>query len=622
MSWKPIDFQGVITIQQTLFRLLEEDLNEKEAQLAIQLQNIGQFPPERPSLSAPLSIESSQLKLSSAVEAFSKKIHALSDKKNTQPTVDQKITIIDHINSSLWEYVEVLEGSVIELFQQLKQVEIGQWNETLQKTLESLKEQLLHRIEDLSWTIRRLKLPLKEYRWNYHTKSSFWSHLKQGLFFFSNPIDSNLLINLNHTEKFLKSHYRDFMDRYNQYVRLVHQLSAYITKQEGFIVLPSLEKDDQVSFEQICRWLKLRELDAREKGKLAQQIISILKNGIGIHQAIKLFKTYLNRIEKSLYTISKELKTVPMIEREAYDTLKGRVDLIIGELGNLQNVIASYREFLLKTDSNPYIRSRLGFTEWIVGPEPLKTRNLMQQVYDCKELTTRFTALSKTFGDDESIRISDSYDKIEKLLHEMSSPLTSQLMMKQKGEFLLDCLNKCDILGSLHFEMVAYVGMVLNKAMRLDWKYHVLHEFPLFHHIFDEYQGLISSELDPVHHARLEKLQGHFSHIEDWVRNEDIDAHVNEISIDMNDMKTYLQDFLASIQRIIKDKSLASDQSEKLIKKFQHQLLEYRYLFGDFFMNLLRLDESTGTRVRNKFLFVDQYFETIDLLLTQVSSGT
>ena len=90
-----------------------------------------------------------------------------------------------------------------------------------------------------------------------------------------------------------------------------------------------------------------------------------------------------------------------------------------------------------------------------------------------------------------------------------------------------------------------------------------------------------------------------------------------EIELDMNDMKTYLQDFLASVQRAEKERA-HNPFIDETVDKFKVQLLEYRYLFGQFFY-LLMNKNSESQQLRNQFLFVDQYFETIENHLSHLA---
>lgn len=620
MGGKPIDFQGIVTLQYPLVKQLEEYLNEKEAILVDRLLNSLQFfkgESTHPSLP---SIPPVSFKLSDATEAFSKRARLLSENKASQPALEERLKVVRDVNSALWKYVEVLEGCVIELFQQLKLEGIDHWHHTLPQSLEAIKELILHRIEDLRWTIHRLKNPLWQYRWLLASQDSWRTNLTEYFFFWRNPLDPRLLVNLASSEKFLKSHYQSFMKLYNDYEKLNSEAKVESFKLQRYMTLGLVEKDDRVLYEQLYRWLKLWELDLKNHNVLSPYITLAIKNSVGFDQATKLFKTYYHHFKDTLYSLSRELKKVPLESDEGSEvrqSLKDRTTLLMEELHDFMDCMAHYREFILKTDPNPYIRSRLGFTEWIVGPEPLKTKALTHEVYEAKALYNQFNAIFNSLEQIGSAPVGEVFSDIERVLHQMSSPLISKEMMRRRGEVLLDDLALCNILGSINFDMIDYVGTVLNQAMRLDWKYHVLHEFTLFHTLVEEYRGLFRVDLDPAHEGRLRQFQTLFSHIEAWLAKGDLDAHINEVSIDMNDMKTYLQDFLAAVQRLLKDQNASGEQLDHALKQFRYQLLEYRYYFGDFFLHLINAEGGGGVQLRNRFLFVDQYFETIEMLLEE-----
>jgi hypothetical protein len=124
---------------------------------------------------------------------------------------------------------------------------------------------------------------------------------------------------------------------------------------------------------------------------------------------------------------------------------------------------------------------------------------------------------------------------------------------------------------------------------------------------------------DPTHAFRLERFRLLFDQIENWVEKGDVYSHVHEIELDMNDMKTYLQDFLATVQRAARDKS-HDPFLDETIHKLRQQLLEYRYLFGQFFF-LIMSKSLDGVQLRNQFLFVDQYFESVEILLNDLKAS-
>jgi hypothetical protein len=240
-------------------------------------------------------------------------------------------------------------------------------------------------------------------------------------------------------------------------------------------------------------------------------------------------------------------------------------------------------------------------------------------LFSSEELDQQISGFFESLGYDISSQQQEEFqahEQIEKLLHEMGQPLISRPMMASRAEQFLEAVQSCDELGSPQLSTIFYIGEILSRALRADWKYHVLHEYPLFHRIYKVHKGLEEVFEDPAHFFRLERFKVLFFQILDWVERGDVYSHVHEIEIDMNDMKTYLQDFYASIQRVGKQKEKGSLIEESLCK-FSQQLLEYRYVFGQFFSSMIRINPE-GQQLRQQFLFVDQYFESIENLLKEI----
>jgi hypothetical protein len=263
----------------------------------------------------------------------------------------------------------------------------------------------------------------------------------------------------------------------------------------------------------------------------------------------------------------------------------------------------------------------LGY-EWIVGPEPAKAKKLQSMIYLSEELDGKYSQFLASLDRDPISQQRLEYEArqaVEKLIHEMGQPLISRTVMRSRAERLLKQLKLCDEIGSPQKSIIDYFDEVFSKVMREDWKYHVLHEFPLFHQMYHMHLGLSEYFEDPAHAFRLERFTGLFDQIAEWVEKENVHAHVHEIQLDINDMKTYLQDFLASVQRAVKDKS-ENPFLDETIHKFRQQLLEYRYLFGQFFFSIMS-ESQEGLQLRNQFLFVDQYFESVENLLIDLKAS-
>jgi hypothetical protein len=204
-------------------------------------------------------------------------------------------------------------------------------------------------------------------------------------------------------------------------------------------------------------------------------------------------------------------------------------------------------------------------------------------------------------------------------IYDMGQPLASASMMASKAEHFVKLLNQLNELGSRDPDVVSDITPLLSNAMRADWKYNVLQDIPLFHQLYSVHINILPPITDRNHINRLRQFKKHIQQLTQWVKEKNMHAHLQEIEFDINDIKGYLQDFLAQLQRTVKDPIYSTHEGKvSLIKDTAQQLLEYRYMFCNFFHHL-RQNEIDEKSLRNQFLFVDQYFETIENKLDEIA---
>ncbi|MGA8163857.1 MAG: hypothetical protein WB791_02395 [Waddliaceae bacterium] len=615
---QPSDFQGIIKLDQSIIEQLSDYLQEKESQVGNSiLHAIHPLPKETLPPVLPFSTLG-HIKLSDAVEAFSKNVYKIrSSARPLVPANDWEIAT-RHINNAFWEYVEVLEGCVTELFQQLSQVGFEQWQPELMKVVDSVKDILNLRLEDLTWQIRRMESLLWEYRWACEDREGRSIFFKKILFFWKHLLDRSLVSYLHKSKKFLHLRYSWFSDRYSRYRKLKARIGVSLRKFTGYQVLKSLENGVQNDFQNLYRLLKLWRLNTKSKSLPLREPIRALRSLISMEKATHLFSEYYSALKAALFERSRECKreprdfyTKPSNRRVAQDAITG----CRAELRTLGATIAKYREFFLRTHPNPYIRTRWGFVEWIVGPEPVQTKELLHLVYEVENLDKLFEgvgeSLKKAPSPSDGINLSRKYQELQHTLHEMGQPLTSRIVMRGKAEKALALLEEMNELGSYNPKVIDYVGKAFSRALRADWQYQVLFEIPLFHQLYSIHQGVLGPIEDREHLSRVNKFQDLIGQITKWVNNRDTYRHVHEIETDITDMKNCMQDFLAFVQRIAKDRTLDKSKAGELVTEIAKQLLVYRYVFGKFF-HYLHQHEPEGKLIRNQCLFVDQYFESVE----------
>jgi hypothetical protein len=618
---KPIDFQGIISLDLVLVEQLRLYLQEKESQLSQSIANaIHPLPRE----GIPPVLASGDLKLFEGVETFTKNIHKVSISKYSVVAPNDWELATRQINNALWENVEVLEGCVVELFRQLGQVGFEKWNPALLKAVEAIKDMLHIRLEELGWKIPRLESLLWDYRWICEKQDGKIVFFKKTFSFWKSILDRELMTSVKKSRKLLETGYKKFVTRYTEYEVLKIKIDNTLRKFNSYQVFKSLDEANREEFRTIYRLLKVWELNLRSKSLPPREPIRALRNAYSIEKAASVFREYSRSLRKVLFDRSRKIKAD---SNELYfDVSSRRIvgDVVKGyraEVHTLGAAIDKYREFYLRTHPNPYVRTRWGFAEWIVGPEPSQTKDLLSILYSVEELDKLYESLGlglqKGPAAFDSLSMSRLYQDMEQTLHEMGQPLTSRMVMRARAEKLLDQIQQMDELGSFNPDVVEYVGKAFSKGLRADWQYNVFFDIPLFHQLYEIHQGILGPIEDRNHLGRKNKFRDLITQIEGWVRNRDTHRHVHEIETDMTDMKNYLQEFLAYVQRIENEKDLSKVALKAHTSDITRQLLEYRYLFGQFFHDLHQY-EPEGKMIRNQFLFIDQYLESVENKLNEL----
>lgn len=428
-------------------------------------------------------------------------------------------------------------------------------------------------------------------------------------------IDRSLLAHLDKNQEWLRSHFAKFMKRYQAYLTLLEEVDKHVDKLSKYFVLHSLERDTEQKFIELYQLLKLWEINNAAKALPMREINLALQNALSIDKAILLFNDYYKALKANAFATSLNFKG-NAFELSADSPSKTHMQEFLAncqmETHTLGASITHYREFLLRSDPNPYVRTRVGFSEGTVDSEPAHTKPLLNLGYDVETLSEIYEKLTQALKKAAQKRDRVQIDaEIQRLLREMEQPLATHRMMRTSAEALLEHLQQLDELGSFDYDMIPYVGKILSKLLRADWRYHVLFGIPLFHQLYAIHTGLTKPVEDWQHVNRLKKFQKLLRQIQDWVKSQKTQAHFYDIELDMNDIKGYLQDFFAHVQRLALDSSVKKEAAQAQHDELVQELLEYRYLFGNFFYQL-RQNESEGLRIRRQFLFVDQYFESVE----------
>jgi hypothetical protein len=616
---KTSDFQGNITLDRPLVEQLKTYLHEKETQVSLSILQAIHVP------ALPYDAQG-KIKLTDAIESFSKTIHMIKTGKHFPIQSNDWEVATQQINNSLWEYSEILESCVSELFLQLQQLSFEQWKPELMIVVNNFKNMLNHRLDDSIWKIQRIEALLWEYRWCCEISEGKYVSLRKILFFWKSLLDSSLISFLNKSRSFLNIRYQGFRHRFNDYLKLKSKINESINKFKGYDVFKLLEPNAQSELQNFYELLKLWELNAKAKALPAREPIRAIRNTFSMEKSVSLFVEYYEALKDTLFNMSRKFKYDSKEFYESESDRKAVEDSLQGfraELHTLGVMLAKYREFFLRTHPNPYVRTRWGFVEWVVSPEPKETKELLHFVYQIEYLDKLFLdlveALKKGPDSYNNERLTKHFNEAQRILHEIGQPLTSRNMIRVRTGRLLQLLQQMDELGSFNPGVVGDVAKILAKALRADWQYNVLFDSALFHQLYEIHQKIAGEVEDRQHINRMNKFRRMTQELKEWVKTNNTLNHFKEIEADISDMKGNLQDFLAFCQRSISE---MQDQSEVFIRieNTTKELLEYRYLFGQLFHELHHCG-SEGKLIRNQFLFVDQYFEAIENKLHELRNN-
>lgn len=607
MRWQTQEHQSTTILDEALAEELGEYLEVKELQLSKQIIQLLSLVEEVPSL-AP-SDTAMPSRLGEAVEEFSRKVRKAGRSTTAALTNREqwKLTVIK-MNGDLWQYVEVLEGCVKELFQQHEQIGFEQWNADLARAMTSIKDELTHRIDDLTWAIRRLEEQLKEYQLLCKFREGKWMRWQKVVFSWQKVLDKQLVPTLSQCNKYLNLKYRKFIESYTGYLQMYEGVQKQVQKVNNFRILSSLDLDRQDKYKHLYLLLKLWQQNNKSLILSRTETLRAVRSFAAYPVAVSIFKEYLSSIKKAAFDKSRMIKKqfrLLFIDKVVRQPLLDNLSGYRNELSVLNDVIKKYVKFHEHTDPKSRNRSNSNNSSF---------EELHKFIREIHELDLQIVNFHSSLECDPTMdrRITpELLNEINRNLHEMGQPLASQELMRRDAKVLLSDLHGLDEMGTFDPKVVGFTRNTLIKAMCTDWKYHVLQEMPLFHHVYRLHQNIVG-ESNKAHFSRLGKFQGVLDQLSAWITNKETLKHAHDIELDINDLKGYFQDFLAHVQRLEKrpEDLLEAEINEHPVTKTEEALLESLYIFGKFF-HQLHLNDPEHRLIRKQLLFVDQYFDAI-----------
>ncbi len=612
MTWSAVDFQRIINIDPALTEQLRKFLNQKESILDNQI--LHALVPAPGEITIPwIPGHPSMLSFEMVIDYLQQRIRLMEDGSVSTPSLELFNSAVEVINHGLWSYLELLENSVTELFGQANRTGLENFSDHFYNEVCDLEEIIFKKLKRLEGFLPDLENALHLFKQvcRRTEKKSFFS--KRFWFLWEPPIvDPKILKNVKKSLSYTDAELLKFKKRFNSFIDLDQRAKDACEKFQWFVAFKKLDNADKIRIIELYRLLKLWEFDKKLSALNIKDLSQAIHRTIYKDRAYSLLKSYYNNIIDMLWETSRVIKT-DNFERLRSSIIEG-IESFKDEAHTLRNLIANYRQFLLKSDPNPYVGSRWGFVEWVVGPEPRRTKELMKLVFDAQRLEDAYRKMEDyLIHEEHSLDLRNIQTEMDNLLHEMTQPLMSKGLMRTRSERLISLLNNCEELCTTKEGIIEIVGEVLTKALRLDWKYQVLHDIPLFEDLYHIHMGILDVFEDRYHTNRLQRFKHVIHQIQQWARSGGTYKHIDDIENDINDVKELAQDFLGSVQRMTQSENMNPHALEEFTI-LSRNLLEYRYIFNRFF-HQLHQNGAEGDYVVQQFLFLDQYFEAVETRL-------
>ncbi|MEI8366000.1 MAG: hypothetical protein WCF65_06245, partial [Parachlamydiaceae bacterium] len=191
---------------------LECYLLGRETHLSHQIIRAVQLLEGIPSLERSAGLES--IHLDEAIEEFSRRINRIAHATQKTFAHAEWEDMVYQINDSLWGYVEILEGCVTELFQQIDRIGFEQWNADLIHSATLMRDELTHRMDDLVWGVLKLEKQLRAYRRVCDISHGGWGVWGKINCIWKKLLDRSLITTVQKCRKFLIFRYGKFVARY------------------------------------------------------------------------------------------------------------------------------------------------------------------------------------------------------------------------------------------------------------------------------------------------------------------------------------------------------------------------------------------------------------------------
>ncbi len=587
MALASTDFRGIVALDSGMVAQLSLELRQRESRLAkavVQAFDPIFAEPHRPEEPGSLS---------EALQLINSRIVRLPKESEISDGTQIVGELIGALNEGLWDYLEMLEGVVADFFQELEQANIGHWDEALSDVVESVyfhlkshSDELLlgiNLLEDMVWKCRAFL--------DARASPSRWVECIQR--FTRSLLDRQIVTNLREMLGFMEAHHHAWRGRFDEYRAFEERAHEYLSQADSYRFLRTLPQAMQATYRFIQRMVKVWELDDNARRLLSEGLVRQISDREHPKDVYEMYRAYFASFKGYLFATSRDIKD-PQEDIDSMEMAQG-LSSAQSELKGLHTAVARYREFLLRTDPNPYVRTRWGFSEWVVGPEPEACRQLLQVEYRLEDLDKLYEhliqALTRTHAG-EKLQTEEAVEReLREVLRVMSQPLCSRRVAQTEINRLMHMLERLDELSSHSVRAVDILTEALSKVLRYDLRYSLLFGNADFHRLYTIHHELVAPLLaEPAHVAQREQLKQFSNRFLKWIGKGHLEKHATEVEQFFQSFQTYLQ-------------TLSGDANT-----IRQQILDFRYLLGSLYHKLMSLS-GPGKAVRSRFVVLDHALE-------------
>ncbi|MGK5594866.1 MAG: hypothetical protein ACSNEK_05875 [Parachlamydiaceae bacterium] len=508
------------------------------------------------------------------------------------------------LNKEIWRYLELIEGNIVELFVQLEMIDINLWNESLCESLSFITIELRTYLDELLILIRSLEHCLSEQKVLYYTKKMPFHWLIRSLLRQSHSIDPQIKLNIENSKSYLDTQFCSLHKKMNRVIGEKYKIAKEAKSLKSLIGLYQLDKREREYFLQFYRSLMLRSFAIQEKIISKNDFWKYFDFTYSPTKLIELFSKYYEVLLRTFYRLCHDWRETH------HQKIVEDIESLGKEKIHLEGVLRKYRSLLLVLNPNPYVSTKLGFSESVVGPEPTYSLQL-------KELLFALTSLNKLIGrfsdsivlnkfEDADSKLKRVKTAIELLSHQMGQPLISRKQMVNLMERMVTLLEELDELGGSVGDVSEIITTALLTLLNYDWYHQILQGNEKFKEVYDIHLQVEKKAQNLAHEHRLVKMEDSLFRLKSLLGFQDPFKVINDAESDLTEINALLQELFYSTKRLWENTNEADKFT--LAGRLKLEVLEYYQLFSSFLVPLNK-EEPNGKLLLNSFFSVKQYLD-------------